>query len=376
MHVFAHRLLFGAGLLSAVLLSACDSSQTPEPDKPQVLHIYNWSDYIAEDTLENFTRETGIRVVYDVFDSNETLEGKLLAGATGYDLVVPSNHFLGKQIKAGAFQPLDRERLPNWKHLDPSLLARLAGNDPQNRHGVPYLWGTNGIGYNVEQVRAVLGEEPISSWAQIYEPENLARLAKCGVAFLDSADEMIPSMLNYLGLDPNSVDADDLARAEARLAQLQPHVRYFHSSKYVGDLANGSICVAVGYSGDILQAADRAEEAGNGIEIAYSIPREGANLWFDTLAIPVDARNVEAAHLFIDYLLRPDVIAAITEYVGYANPNLSATELLDAEVREDARIYPKAEVLERLYVSAELPDDVARAMSDSWSRVKAGVQQP
>jgi putrescine transport system substrate-binding protein len=376
MHVFANRLLVGAVLLSAVVLAACDSSQTPESGEPQVLHIYNWSDYIAEDTLENFTRETGIRVVYDVFDSNETLEGKLLAGATGYDLVVPSNHFLGKQIKAGAFQPLDRARLPNWKHLDPSLLARLAGNDPQNRYGVPYLWGTNGIGYNVEQVRAVLGEEPISSWAQVYEPENLARLAKCGVAFLDSADEMIPSMLNYLGLDPNSVDAGDLARAEARLAQLQPHVRYFHSSKYVGDLANGSICVAVGYSGDILQAADRAEEAGNGIEIAYSIPREGANLWFDTLAIPADARNVEAAHLFIDYLLRPDVIAAITEYVGYANPNLSANELLDAEVREDARIYPAAEVLERLYVSAELPDSVARAMSDSWSRAKAGMQQP
>ena len=375
MHVFVHRLLFGAGLLSTALLASCDSSQAPEKAGSQVLHVYNWSDYIAEDTLENFTRETGIRVVYDVFDSNETLEGKLLAGSTGYDLVVPSNHFLGKQIKAGAFQPLDRERLPNWKHLDPSLLARLAANDPQNRHGVPYLWGTNGIGYNVEQVRAVLGDEPMDSWAQVYEPENLARLARCGVAFLDSADEMIPSMLNYLGLDPNSVDADDLARAEARLAQLQPHVRYFHSSKYVGDLANGSICVAVGYSGDILQAADRAEEAGNGIEIAYSIPREGANLWFDTLAIPADARNVEAAHLFIDYLLRPEVIAAISEHVGYANPNLSANELLDAEVREDARIYPAEEVLERLYVSAELPDSVVRAMSDSWSRVKAGMAQ-
>lgn len=374
MHAYAPRLLSIATLLGAALLAGCDQSPAPGQEKgAQVLHVYNWSDYIAEDTLENFTRETGIKVVYDVFDSNETLEGKLLAGSTGYDLVVPSNHFLGKQIKAGAFQALDREQLPNWKHLDPQLLERLAQNDPQNRHAVPYLWGTNGIGYNIDQVRAATGSEQMDSWSLIYEPENLARLAKCGVAFFDSADEMIPSMLNYLGLDPNSTDAGDLAKAEARLAELQPYVRYFHSSKYIGDLANGSLCVAVGYSGDVLQAADRAEESGNGVRIGYSIPQEGANLWFDTLAIPADARNVEAAHRFIDYLLRPEVIAAISDHVGYANPNLAAVELLDPEVRGDARIYPAEAVLERLYVNAELPAETLRAMSESWSRIKAGL---
>lgn len=377
MRALATPLLQACAGLGCMLLAGCDNGQQPVPQTAPVVHVYNWSDYIADDTLANFTRETGIRVVYDVFDSNETLEGKLLAGGSGYDLVVPSNHFLGKQIKAGVFQPLQREQLPNWQHLDPQLLARLALNDPHNRHAVPYLWGSNGIGYNVDQVRAALGVEVLDSWAWLYEPDNLARLADCGVAFLDSADEMIPSMLNYLGLDPNSVDPQDIARAEARLAQLQPHVRYFHSSKYVADLANGSLCVAVGYSGDVLQAADRAREAGNGVRVAYSIPREGANLWFDTLAIPADARNVEAAHALIDYLLRPQVIAAVSEHVGYANPNRAAAQWMDAQVRDDPRIYPPAEVLAKLYVSAELPDAALRAMNDSWSRIKAGLaQQP
>ena len=382
MHAFRPRLSCCAVLGGALLLSACDKPQdetdTAAASQP-VLHVYNWSDYIAEDTLANFTAETGIKVVYDVFDSNETLEGKLLAGSTGYDLVVPSNHFLGKQLKAGAFQPLNRDRLPNWQHLDPALLERLATNDPGNRHAVPYLWGTNGLGYNLAQVREALGDADyeVDSWSLIYEPENLAKLAGCGVAFLDSADEMIPSMLNYLGLDPNSTNPADLARAEERLAALQPYVRYFHSSKYIGDLANGSLCVAVGYSGDVLQAADRAEEAGRGVEIGYSIPREGANLWFDTLAIPADASHVEEAHQFLDYLLRPEVIAAISETVGYANPNLAALPLLDEETRSDSRIYPSPEILERLYVNAELPESTLRAMSESWSRIKAGLaEQP
>jgi putrescine transport system substrate-binding protein len=371
-------------LASLLALSACDkpadkpAAAAPEASADSVsasartLHVYNWSDYIAEDTLAQFQEATGIKVIYDVFDSNETLEGKLLAGHSGYDVVVPSNHFLGKQIKAGAFLELDRSLLPNWEHLDPELLKQLEVNDPGNRHAVPYLWGTNGIGYNVEQVKAALGVEQIDSWAVLYEPENIAKLAKCGVAFLDSADEMIPSMLNYLGLDPNSEDPADYAKAEARLKQLQPHVRYFHSSKYVGDLANGSLCVAVGYSGDVFQAAARAEEAGNGQQVAYAIPREGANLWFDTLAIPADAGHVAEAHAFIDYLLQPKVIASISDYVGYANPNRSSLELMDEEVRNDPLVYPPQEVLAKLYVSAELPLAAQRAMNDSWARVKTG----
>ncbi|WP_439887102.1 polyamine ABC transporter substrate-binding protein [Pseudomonas sp. MBLB4123] len=336
------------------------------------VHIYNWSDYIGETTLADFEQASGIKPVYDVFDSNETLEGKLLAGRSGYDLVVPSNHFLGKQIKAGAFQKLDRSLLPNWDNLDPALLKQLQRNDPGNQYSVPYLWGTNGIGYNVEKVKAVLGVDKIDSWATVFEPENMQKLKGCGVAFLDSADEMIPAVLNYLGLDPNSTERADYQAAEAKLLAVRPYVTYFHSSKYIGDLANGNICVAVGFSGDMLQAADRAEEAGRGIEIRYAIPKEGANLWFDMLAIPADAGNVEEAHAFINYLLEPAVIAGISDYVGYANPNTKAGELMDQDVRNDEAVYPPQAVLDRLYISAELPTKVQRLMTRSWTKVKSG----
>lgn len=338
----------------------------------QTVHIYNWSDYIGENTLANFEAKTGIKPVYDVFDSNETLEGKLLAGRTGYDVVVPSNHFLGKQIKAGAFQKLDRAKLPNWNNLDPALLKQLETNDPGNQYAVPYLWGTNGIGYNVEKVKEVLGVDEIDSWSVLFEPENIKKLSQCGVAFLDSADEMIPAMLNYLGLNPNSTNPDDYAKAEAKLLEVRPYVTYFHSSKYIGDLANGNICVAAGFSGDVLQAADRAEEAGKGIDIAYAIPKEGANLWFDMLAIPADSANVDQAHAFINYLLDPQVIAEVSDYVGYANPNTKAGELMDQDVRNDPSVYPPQAVLDKLYISAELPARVERLKTRAWTKVKSG----
>lgn len=338
----------------------------------QTVHIYNWSDYIGENTLANFEAKTGIKPVYDVFDSNETLEGKLLAGRTGYDVVVPSNHFLGKQIKAGAFQKLDRAKLPNWNNLDPALLKQLETNDPGNQYAVPYLWGTNGIGYNVEKVKEVLGVDEIDSWSVLFEPENIKKLSQCGVAFLDSADEMIPAMLNYLGLNPNSTNPDDYAKAEAKLLEVRPYVTYFHSSKYIGDLANGNICVAAGFSGDILQAADRAEEAGKGIDIAYAIPKEGANLWFDMLAIPADSANTDQALAFINYLLDPQVIAEVSDYVGYANPNTKAGELMDQDVRNDPSVYPPQAVLDKLYISAELPVKVQRLMTRAWTKVKSG----
>ncbi|WP_322981876.1 polyamine ABC transporter substrate-binding protein [Pseudomonas sp. C11] len=338
----------------------------------QTVHIYNWSDYIGEQTLANFEAKTGIKPVYDVFDSNETLEGKLLAGRTGYDVVVPSNHFLGKQIKAGAFQKLDRAKLPNWNNLDPALLKQLETNDPGNQYAVPYLWGTNGIGYNVEKVKEVLGVDEIDSWSVLFEPENIKKLSQCGVAFLDSADEMIPAMLNYLGLNPNSTNPDDYAKAEAKLLEVRPYVTYFHSSKYIGDLANGNICVAAGFSGDILQAADRAEEAGKGIDIAYAIPKEGANLWFDMLAIPADSANTDEALAFINYLLDPQVIAEVSDYVGYANPNTKAGELMDQDVRNDPSVYPPQAVLDKLYISAELPVKVQRLMTRAWTKVKSG----
>jgi len=336
------------------------------------VHIYNWSDYIGESTLADFQKETGIKPVYDVFDSNETLEGKLLAGRTGYDVVVPSNHFLGKQIKAGAFQKLDKSQLPNYSNLDPVLLKRLEQNDPGNLYAVPYLWGTNGIGYNVDKVKAVLGVDTIDSWGVLFEPENIKKLQSCGVAFLDSADEMMPTVLNYMGLNANSTNAEDYKKAEAKLLAVRPYVTYFHSSKYIADLANGDICVAIGFSGDIFQAKNRAEEAKKGVNIAYSIPKEGGALWFDMLAIPKDSANAKEAHAFINYLLKPEVIAQVSDYVGYANPNPGSDKLMEQSIRTDEAVYPPQEVLDKTYVSVELPPNIQRLMTRSWTKVKSG----
>ncbi len=359
--VFRKAMLAGAGLTLAISVQAAPT-----------VHIYNWSDYIGQTTLADFEKATGIKPVQDVFDSNETLEGKLLAGRTGYDVVVPSNHFLGKQIKAGAFQKLDKALLPNYANLDPALMKRLEKNDPGNQYAVPYLWGTNGIGYNVEKVKAALGTDKIDSWAMLFEPENIKKLSTCGVAFLDSADEMLPAVLNYMGRDPNSTNPKDYADAEKKLLAVRPYVTYFHSSKYISDLANGDICVAAGFSGDVFQAKSRAEEAGKGVKVAYAIPKEGGNLWFDMLAIPKDSKNVKEAHAFINYLLQPEVIAQVSDYVGYANPNPKAGDLMDQSVRTDAAVYPPQEVLDKLYVNSELPPKVQRLMTRSWTKVKSG----
>lgn len=336
------------------------------------VRVYNWSDYVGETTLEDFQKATGITPVYDVFDSNETLEGKLLAGHTGYDVVVPSSNFLAKQIKAGAFQKLDKSQLPNWQNLDPALLKQLEKSDPGNQYGVPYLWGTNGIGYNVDKVKAALGTDKLDSWAILFEPENLKKLSKCGVSFMDSPDEVYPAVLQYLGLDPNSTNPDDYKKAEAQLLKVRPYITYFHSSKYISDLANGNICVAFGYSGDVFQARSRAEEAKKGVNIGYAIPKEGANLWFDLLAIPKDAKNVKEAHTFINYLLQPEVIAKVSDYVGYANPNPKAGELMNAELRQDETVYPPQAVMDKLYVMKELPPQLLRLETRSWTRVKSG----
>ncbi|MBV4461411.1 polyamine ABC transporter substrate-binding protein [Pseudomonas sp. COR58] len=356
-----NALLTAAGLTFAVGAQAAGT-----------VHIYNWSDYIGETTLADFQKETGIKPVYDVFDSNETLEGKLLAGRTGYDVVVPSNHFLGKQIKAGAFQKLDKAQLGNYGNLDLALLKRLEQNDPGNQYAVPYLWGTNGIGYNVDKVKAVLGVDKIDSWGVLFEPENIKKLQSCGVAFLDSADEMMPTVLNYLGLDANSTSEADYKKATEKLLAVRPYVTYFHSSKYITDLANGDICVAVGFSGDIFQAKHRAEEAKKGVNIAYAIPKEGGALWFDMLAIPKDSANVKEAHAFINYLLKPEVIAQVSDYVGYANPNPGSDKLMEQSIRTDEAVYPPQAILDKLYVSKELPPKIQRLMTRSWTTVKSG----
>jgi len=336
------------------------------------VNIYNWSDYIGETTLADFQKETGIKAVYDTFDSGETLEGKLLSGRTGYDLVVPTSHFAGRQIKAGVFQTLDKSLLPNWKNLDPLLMKRLESSDPGNQYLVPYLWGTNGIGYNPEKVKAALGIDEIDSWNVLFEPGNIEKLSKCGVSMLDSPDEMLPAMLAYLGLNPNSTNPADYKKAEEKFISISPHVTYFHSSRYISDLANGNICIAAGFSGDVMQAADRANEASNGIEIAYAIPKDGAALWFDVMAIPKDAPNPKAAHAFINYVLNPQVIASISDSVGYANPNPTAHEFMDEDIADNPSIYPPQSVLDNTYVSVELPQNIIRVMTRSWTRIKSG----
>lgn len=338
----------------------------------KVVHVYNWSDYIAADTLENFQKATGIKAVYDVFDSNEVLEAKLLSGGSGYDVVVPSNQFLAKQIKAGVFQKLDKSKLPNWKNLNPDLLKALDNSDPGNQYAFPYLWGTTGIAYNPDKVKAALGVDTIDSWDVIFKPENLEKLKGCGVAMLDAPQEIVAAALHYQGLNPNPSDPADIAKAEELLLKIRPSIRYFHSSKYIADLANGDICVAVGWSGDAFQAKSRAEEAKNGVKVAYAIPKEGAAAFFDMMAIPAGAKNPEEAYAFLNYILAPEVIAPITDFVAYPNGNSASTSLVDPEIRNNPAIYPSEETQKKLYTFGELSPKVQRAMTRSWTKVKSG----
>jgi putrescine transport system substrate-binding protein len=341
-----------------------------------VLHVYNWSDYIAEDTLEKFTQETGIKVVYDVFDSNDVVEAKLLAGNTGYDVVVPSLHFLGRQVAAGVFAKIDKAQIPNYQNLDPALMANIAKVDPGNEHAVPYLWGTTGIGYNVDKVKEVLGADaPVNSWDLIFKPENLAKLSKCGVSILDEAAEVIPTVLHYLGKDPNDFAANvTLVPDEVKslLMKLRPHVTYFHSSRYINDLANGDICVALGWSGDIFQAATRAEEAKNNVKVEYVIPQEGAGIWVDMLAIPKDAKHPGNAHKFINFLLQPAVMAGITNYVWYANGVPASKDMIEKDILAHPGIYPAAETQQRMFTFAVVPPELDSVYADVWTEVKAG----
>ncbi len=338
----------------------------------RVVNVYNWSDYIAEDTLQKFEEATGIKVVYDVFDSNEVLEAKLLSGSSGYDVVVPSAEFMARQIGAGIYQPINKEALSNLGNLDPAILALLDSKDPGNTYGLPYMEYTTGIGYNVDKVKERIGEDKIGSWDMIFDPETVAKLEDCGVAILDSPTDLYPAARNYLGLDPDSKDTGDLEKATELLKSIRPHVRYFHSSQYINDLANGDICVSVGYSGDVLQARDRAAEAGQGVNVAYVVPREGALVGFDMLGVPSDAPHPEEAWEFINFILEPQIAADITNYVYFANPNTAATELVDEEVRNDPGIYPAPEVREKLFTTSPDPQRFTRKQTRAWTSIKTG----
>ncbi|WP_116810052.1 polyamine ABC transporter substrate-binding protein [Steroidobacter cummioxidans] len=338
----------------------------------KVLHVYNWSDYIAEDTIKNFEQKTGIKVTYDVFDSNDMLETRLLAGNSGFDVVVPSASFLERQIKAGVFQKLDKSQLPNLANMDPDIQQRVALHDPGNEHSVTYMWGTTGIGYNVDKVKKALGDQPLDSWSQIFDPTQIAKLKDCGVSMLDAPDEILKVVLQWMGRDPNSQKEEDLNAAAEKLQLIRPYVRKIHSSQYIDDLANGELCVAIGWSGDILQARDRAAEAGQGVKIAYSIPKEGTVVWFDMLAIPADAKHPKNAHAFINYLMDPQVAANNSNFKFYANGNAESFALVKDEVKNDPGIYPTPEVRAKLFPSLAYGEQATATMARLWQKFTTG----
>lgn len=339
----------------------------------RTVNVYNWSDYIDESILEDFTKETGIKVVYDVFDSNEVLETKLLAGGTGYDVVVPTGTFLSRQIQAGVFAELDKSKLSNLSNMWKDIEDRVEKYDPGNAYSINYMWGTTGLGYNVEKVKAALGDDaPVDSWELLFKTENLEKLKDCGVFMLDAPTEMIPAALNFLGIEPDSKDPADIAKAGELLKTIRPYIQKFHSSEYINALANGDICLAVGWSGDVLQARDRAAEAGNGVTVEYAIPKEGAQMWFDQMAVPADAPNVDEAHEFLNFIMRPDVMAKASNYVYFANGNKASQELLNDDVIGDPAIYPTAETVSNLYTTTAYAPKVQRIVTRTWTNVKSG----
>ncbi len=338
------------------------------------VRVYNWSDYIDESLLKKFQDETGIKLIYDVFDSNEVLETKLLAGHSGYDVVVPTASFMERQIQAGVFQKLDFSKLPNAKNMWDVIKQRTAQYDPGNAYSINYMWGTTGIGVNTGQVAKALGSDaPIDSLALIFDPANMKKLQSCGVYFLDAPTEMIPAALAYLGENPDSQDPKVLAKAEPVLTAVRPYVKKFNSSEYINALANGDICVAFGWSGDVLQARDRADEADNGVKIAYHAPKEGALMWFDQMAIPADAPNPSGALKFLNFIMDAHNAAAATNYVYYANGNKASQKYINPDILDDPAIYPDAETMKHLYTTRPYPLKVQRVVTRMWTRIKSGT---
>jgi putrescine transport system substrate-binding protein len=371
-----------ATALSILLAAGCgrrtdapdtsDASAGAATEEERVVNVYNWSDYIDPSVIEGFQAETGITVRYDVFDSNEVLETKLLAGNSGYDVVVPSAYFLERQIQAGVFRKLDPARLPNLANIDEGLRMSVAAHDPRNEHSVIYMWGTTGIGYDAAKIAAIMPDAPVDSWDLVFDPEIIAKFKDCGVSVLDDPTDMVATMLLWLGKQPNSESEEDLKLAEEALLRIRPYIRTIHSSQYIEDLANGEICIALGYSGDMLQARDRAAEAGKDVDIRYVIPRQGALLWFDMLAIPADAPHPGNAHAFIDYLLRPEVAAANSNFVYYATANTAALGMLDEELRADTGIFPTPEIQERLQPNLAKSAEFTRSLNRAWTRFVTG----
>jgi putrescine transport system substrate-binding protein len=367
--------LSAALVLLATLVAGCSrpaAHASAETANEKVLNVYNWSDYIQPSVIKDFEKETGIHVNYDVFDSNEMLETKLLTGHTNYDVVVPSAAFMERQLQADIYQKLDKSLLPNLKNLDPDIQKALAIYDPGNLYAVDYMWITSGVGYNAAAIRARLPDAPVDSWRMIFDPAIVAKFADCGVSILDAPSEVVATALLYIGRNPNSNSPEDLKAAEAVLKAVRPYIRYVDSSRYIDNLANGDVCLAMGWSGDIKQAHDRAKEADKGVDLVYSIPKEGAIVNLDVLAIPADAPHAKNAHLFIDYLLRPDVAARNSNLIKYANAVVPDLQPLDPEVRNDPGVFPPAEVRARLTPERPRPPEYQRLLTRAWTRFKTG----
>jgi putrescine transport system substrate-binding protein len=359
------------------LVAACggdrdEAGTVPVAGEEKVLHVYNWADYIADSTIKDFEARTGIRVIYDVYDSSEVLETKLMTGHSGYDVVVPANSRVSRLIDAGTLRKIDTSKLKNLANLDPQIMTILAAVDPGNAHTVPYLWGTTGIGYNPEMVAKVLGTRTVDSLAVVFDPAIAAKLAPCGITLLDAPETIFELAFLYLGLDSNSQRPEDLAAAEALLTRVRPYVRYFSSSQYVSDLASGEVCVSVGWSGAIQQARVRGAQAETPVGVVYVIPKEGAPLWTDAMAIPVDAPHPDNAHAFLDYVMEPEVMAGISNTVRQANGNAASLPFVAEALRNDPAVYPTKAVQDRLHLEQDWSPDFVRELTRAWTRFRTG----
>ncbi|MBN2992206.1 polyamine ABC transporter substrate-binding protein [Pseudomonas cedrina subsp. fulgida] len=350
---------------------ACLSSAWCQAEE-RTVRIYNWIEYLPAEVLKGFEQETGIRPIYDVFDSVETLQSKLLTGNSGYDVVFPSSSNISSLITAGAIEPLDRSQLPNWQHLDPQFMTSLeAVGDAGNRYAVPYLWGTTLIGYNVDKIQKIFGADvQMNTWDMIFKEENLKKMAGCGVGFLDAGNEILPIALHYLGLDPNSQKREDYTQAQQLMLKIRPDITYFNSSRYGMDLANGEICVGVGWSGGVALAKRLAQAAGKGVKVEMALPREGAPMWSDVMVVPKNAPHVAEAHAFINYILRPEVIALISNRIGYPNPNKDSTEMVNAEIRNDPSMYIPEAARKTLFPLQPMPAAMERIRTRVWTTIK------
>lgn len=360
--------------LAAASLATAAATWLPPPAKADgELNIYNWADYIGENTVANFEKEYNVKVRYDTFDSNETLESKLVVGSTGYDIVFPSSNIFKRLIKAGIFQKLDKSKLTNWKNLDPFVLTNQAAADPGNEYAEPYMWGTNGFTYNVAMIKERMPDAPVDSLKMLFDPEVVSKFQDCGVTLLDSPEDVYQLALAYMGKDPTSQNPDDIVAATDMLMKIRPFIRLFDSQQYLNSLPNGDVCMAMTWSGDYAVAANRAAEAGVDIELAYTIPKEGSNIWFDAMLIPSDAPNADNAHLFLNYMMRPDVIADATNYIYYANGNLASRPMILPEILEDPAIYPNEEVQKRMFPAVERDEKIQRVITREWTRLKTGL---